>query len=220
MTDQSLDSVRQRFERDAKNFDAIYRLERSAFWRVVNKTLRKVVFDRYNETFKRAGDVTGKRILDIGCGSGVYAVDFARRGAAKVVGIDFSGNMLDIARAEAANHGVADKCEFVRANFLDYTSAQRFDIAIAMGVFDYIPDAQTFLNKMVSMADRVLIAFPQPSMFRKPMRQLRYKLTGRGSVHYYTPDDVRSLATKAGLTKIEIVDLPASGGVSFLVGGR
>ena len=75
------DTVRRRFERDAQSFDAIYRLERSPFLRWVNTTFRKAVFERYTITFEQAGDVTGKKILDVGCGSGVYSVDFARRGA-------------------------------------------------------------------------------------------------------------------------------------------
>ncbi len=74
-------TVRRRFERDAQSFDAIYRLERSPFWRWVNTTFRKAVFERYTITFEQAGDVTDKKILDVGCGSGVYTVDL--RGAAR-----------------------------------------------------------------------------------------------------------------------------------------
>ena len=67
--------VRQRFERDAQSFDAIYRLERSPFWRWVNTTFRKAVFERYDITFNQAGDVTGKKILDVGWNVGYYASD-------------------------------------------------------------------------------------------------------------------------------------------------
>src|SRR6202041_2510353 len=94
MKDASRDEVRHRFEWDAENFDAIYRLERSRASRWFNQIFRKAVFQRYDITFAQAGDVAGKNILDIGCGSGVYAVDFARRGAKRVLGVDFSGNML------------------------------------------------------------------------------------------------------------------------------
>ena len=119
MNDPYKRKVQRRFERDAQSFDAIYRLERSPFWRLVNTTLRKAVFERYAITFERAGDVTGKDVLDVGCGSGVYSVDFARRGARRVVGVDFSENMLARARREAEQHGVADRCEFVQADFLE-----------------------------------------------------------------------------------------------------
>jgi ubiquinone/menaquinone biosynthesis C-methylase UbiE len=79
VNDPYQDKVRQRFERDAQSFDAIYRLELSPFWRWINTTFRKAVFERYTITFEQAGDVTGKKILDVGCGSGIYSVDFSRR---------------------------------------------------------------------------------------------------------------------------------------------
>src|SRR5206468_2023792 len=107
--------------------------------------------------------------------SGVYSVDFARRGASRVLGIDFSQNMLDLARKEAELHGVASRCEFVTANFLEVDLAKEFDVAIAMGVFDYLPDPVTFLRKMAAATRGIIIAsFPGHSLIRKPARRLRY----------------------------------------------
>ena len=219
MSKSHLDTVRRRFERDAESFDAIYRLERSPFWRWVNTTFRKAVFERYTITFDRAGDVTGKKILDVGCGSGVYAVDFARRGARHVVGIDLSNNMLRLAAQEAEQHQVADRCTFIRADFLELDLKETFDISIAMGVFDYVPDQVAFLRKMVALTtDKVIVAFPSHSLFREPARRLRYKLTGKGEIYLYGLDDVERIATDAGLRDREIVRIHSSGGVFVLVG--
>jgi 2-polyprenyl-3-methyl-5-hydroxy-6-metoxy-1,4-benzoquinol methylase len=214
-----LDTVRRRFERDAQSFDAIYRLERSPFWRWVNTTFRKAVFERYTITFEQAGDVTGKKILDVGCGSGVYSVDFARRGAARVVGVDFAGNMLELARQEAEQHQVADTCEFIQADFLELDLKDSFDISIAMGVFDYVPDQVTFLRKMVALTTgMVIVAFPSHSLLREPARRLRYKLAGKGDIFLYGREDVERIATEAGLRDKEIIRIPSSGGVYVLVG--
>ena len=213
------DTVRRRFERDAQSFDAIYRLERSPFWRWVNTTFRKAVFERYTITFEQAGHVTGKKILDVGCGSGVYSVDFARRGARRVVGIDLSTNMLELARQEAEQHGVADRCEFIQADFLELDLEDRFDISIAMGVFDYVPDQVAFLRKMVALTTgRVIVAFPSHSLLREPARRLRYKLAGKGEIYLYSQDDVERIASEAGLRDREIIRIPSSGGVFVLVG--
>ena len=215
------DTVRRRFERDAQSFDAIYRLERSPFWRWVNTTFRKAVFERYTITFEQAGDVTGKKILDVGCGSGVYAVDFARRGARRVVGIDFSNNMLKLARQEAEQHGVSDRCVFIQADFLDLDFNEEFDISIAMGVFDYVPDQVPFLRKMVALStDKVIVAFPGHSLLREPARRLRYKLAGKGDIYLYGRDDVERIAREAGLRDKEIIRIQSSGGVYVLVGKR
>jgi 2-polyprenyl-3-methyl-5-hydroxy-6-metoxy-1,4-benzoquinol methylase len=212
-------TVRRRFERDAQSFDAIYRLERSPFWRWVNTTFRKAVFERYTITFEQAGDVTGKKILDVGCGSGVYSVDFARRGARRVVGVDFSTNMLKLAAQEAEQHQVADKCEFIRADFLELGLEETFDISIAMGVFDYVPDQVTFLRKMVThTTGKAIVSFPGHSLLREPARRLRYKLTGKGDIYLYGRDDVERIATEAGLRDKEIIYIPSSGGSFVLVG--
>jgi SAM-dependent methyltransferase len=56
----------------------------------------------------RAGD----RLLDVTCGPGLYAVEFARRGC-EVTGIDFSPASIAHARQLAAQEGVADRCLFI-----------------------------------------------------------------------------------------------------------
>ena len=217
MPDSHSESVRQRFDRDARDFDAIYRLERSPWSRWFNKVFRKAVFERYDITFRESGDVTGKNILDVGCGSGVYSVDFARRGAARVVGIDFSENMLRIARDEAQRHGVTDRCQFMQANFLDATLPADFDVAIAMGVFDYLPDPVTFLRKMAAVTrGRVIASFPGHSLIRERARRLRYAMSGRGVVFFYHEADVRKVAADAGVTIRELIPI-ASSGTGFIL---
>ncbi|HEY7023100.1 MAG TPA: class I SAM-dependent methyltransferase [Ktedonobacterales bacterium] len=47
--------------------------------------------------------LAGKRVLDIGCGGGVYSRAFAELGAASVTGVDFSAAMLESARALCAD---------------------------------------------------------------------------------------------------------------------
>lgn len=213
------EDVKHRFEWDAKNFDAIYRLESSPVSRWFNKTFRKAVFDRYDLAFKHAGDVTGKSVLDIGCGSGIYSADFARRGAKRVVGVDFSANMLDLARAEARRHDVERICEFQQVDFSDAALGETFDVSIAMGVFDYLREPQPFLKKMASITrGTVICSFPGHSLVRNFARRTRYQITGRGTVFFYSEDDVARLAKGAGFTSHHIVPIHVSGTGFVLVG--
>jgi 2-polyprenyl-3-methyl-5-hydroxy-6-metoxy-1,4-benzoquinol methylase len=217
--DSQSESVRQRFDRDARAFDAIYRLERSPWSRWFNKIFRKAVFDRYDVTFRESGDVTGKNVLDVGCGSGIYSVDFARRGATRVVGIDFSENMLRIARAEAERHAVTDRCQFVQANFLEAKLPADFDVSIAMGVFDYLPDPVTFLRRMASVTrGQIIASFPGHSLIRERARRLRYAVSGRGVVFFYSEDDVRRVAADAGVKVSKLIPISSSGTGFILVG--
>ncbi len=48
-------------------------------------------------------DLAGKAVLDLGCGTGEHCAEYARRGAAKVVGIDISEKMLAVAREKNAD---------------------------------------------------------------------------------------------------------------------
>lgn len=58
---------------------------------------------------KMAGPLEGRRVLDLACGSGLYTRLLKERGAASVVGVDISPEMIRLAREVevGANHGVS-----------------------------------------------------------------------------------------------------------------
>jgi tRNA (mo5U34)-methyltransferase len=79
-------------------------------------------------------DLTGKSVLDIGCNAGFYSFEMKKRGAARVVGIDFSEHYLDQARfaAEVLGH---DDIEFRRLTVYDVGALhERFDLVLFMGL--------------------------------------------------------------------------------------
>jgi ubiquinone/menaquinone biosynthesis C-methylase UbiE len=59
--------------------------------------------DELYELLVREGDLRGRRVLDVGCGTGTLAAWLAERAAAKVWGVDESPEMLDVARAKVPN---------------------------------------------------------------------------------------------------------------------
>lgn len=213
-----LDEVKHRFEWDAENFADIY--GDSLLSRSFNRLFRKGIFVRYEATMSESGDVRGKTILDIGCGSGIYAVELAKRGAARVLGLDFSEPMLEMARDLAKKAGVAERTEFLRDEFLAHDfGTERFDVTIAMGVFDYLEQPEPFLAKMSKITrGRIIASFPRFSLVRGTARRLRYRLTRRGDVFYYTADKVSQLARDAGIKTHRLVHVESSGGGEILVG--
>jgi SAM-dependent methyltransferase len=62
--------------------------------------------------------VAGRRVLDLGCGNGQYAVLLAKRGAF-AYGCDISPIGVGIAREIATANGVADRCQFIVADATD-----------------------------------------------------------------------------------------------------
>ena len=71
-------------------------------------------------------DLSGKRILDAGCGTGAYAVEAARRGA-DVVAIDLSPKLVNLARS---------RLPLMLAERIDFRSGDMLDPAL--GSFDHV----------------------------------------------------------------------------------
>jgi magnesium-protoporphyrin O-methyltransferase len=75
-------------------------------------------------------DLSGRRLLDAGCGTGALSVEAARRGA-EVVAVDLSPTLVDLARSRAANGGGAGRVEFLAGDMLA-SSLGEFDHVVAM----------------------------------------------------------------------------------------
>jgi tRNA (mo5U34)-methyltransferase len=82
-------------------------------------------------------DLTGKTVLDIGCNAGFYAIEMKRRGAERVLGIDFDERYLDQARFAAEVKG--QEIEFRLLSVYDVADlGERFDIVLFMGVLYHL----------------------------------------------------------------------------------
>ena len=84
-------------------------------------------------------DLGGKSVLDIGCNAGFYSMEMARRGAARVVGIDSDARYLAQGRLAAETLGFAERIEFRELSVYDVGAlGERFDLVIFMGVFYHL----------------------------------------------------------------------------------
>lgn len=82
-------------------------------------------------------DLSGKRVLDIGCNGGFYSLEMKRRGAARVLGIDIDERYLSQARFAADVCGL--DIEFARMAVWDVASiGERFDLVLFMGVLYHL----------------------------------------------------------------------------------
>ncbi len=77
-------------------------------------------------------------VIDVGCGSGVLSFVAARLGAGRVVGCDISEEAVEVARANAEQLGLDDRCEFRIGSLLDPVRDLRADVLI--GDVSGIPD--------------------------------------------------------------------------------
>jgi tRNA (mo5U34)-methyltransferase len=82
-------------------------------------------------------DLSGKAVLDIGCNAGFYSIEMKRRGADRVLGIDFDEAYLAQARFAAE---IADcDIEFRQLSVYDVGALrEKFDIVLFMGVLYHL----------------------------------------------------------------------------------
>ena len=121
------------------------------------------LFDYPNVKFQRfahalPADLAGKSVLDIGCNAGFYSMEMKRRGAARVLGVDWDERYLAQARLAAA---VADlDIEFAKLSVYDVGAlGERFDLVIFMGVLYHLRHPLLALDLIREHATRDLLLF-------------------------------------------------------------
>jgi len=64
------------------------------------------------------GDIQGKKVVELGCGNGIFAIGAKLLGAKKVVGVDLDSNALDVAEENIKRIGI--EVEFINSNVSDF----------------------------------------------------------------------------------------------------
>jgi tRNA (mo5U34)-methyltransferase len=103
-------------------------------------------------------DLTCKAVLDVGCNAGFYAMEMKRRGAARVVGIDFDDDYLAQARFASEVEGL--DIEFRRLSVYDVaTLGERFDIVFFIGVLYHLRHPLLALDLIHAHVARDVLVF-------------------------------------------------------------
>jgi len=82
-----------------------------------------------------AGDVRGKRVLDLACGEGFYSRQLKSLGAARVVGVDISAEMIRLAEDQEAAE--PQGIEYVCADVCELDNLGEFDLVVAAYLLHY-----------------------------------------------------------------------------------
>lgn len=186
------DSEKEYWDEAAKEFDTVYREEKDALRRAVDKVFRKGTAERFQLTLQECKNVNGRRILDIGCGTGRMTVQLAKRGA-QVVGIDFSQKMIDMAKLLVEKEGLQDRCAFLRDDFSKHLFKEKFDISLALGAFDSTKDPAFHLKKMRSLTtEKCIMSFPSKFAFGVPLRFIWLR-SRNCPIYFYTKKELKRL---------------------------
>ena len=72
-----------------------------------------------------------KRILDIGCGTGLIAIMAAQRSNAAITGVEIDGKAAMQARINADNSPWGERIEIINSDLLEYNSDTQFDTIVS-----------------------------------------------------------------------------------------
>lgn len=197
-------------------------------------TFQALPFRLYVEAFsifQTLGDVTDQAVLELACGTGFYSRELCRRGAARVVGVDISEEMIRIAQT-------AQACESANIRYLvhDVTTLPvlgQFDTVLGVYLLHY---ATTFeqlqqmchgIARNLRSGQRFVMYQLNPDFAREPDYYLKYGIdlqetgdladgdaltfavliNGNRSpdltVHYWSKPVLETALQAAGFTQIE-----------------
>ncbi len=99
-------------------------------------------------------DITGHRVLDIGCNAGYMSFAAKRLGAGSVLGLDsnLGAGISFVEQATFCRDVLGLDVEFREQSFFDLVPDQPFDLVLFCGVLYHLEDYATALDKLAALA--------------------------------------------------------------------
>ena len=133
------------------------------------------------------GSTEGKKVLDVGCGTGDLVYYFSQSGAKRVVGIDIARRAIDYANRHNKNENV----EYKEMNIYDLDKLNdKFDIVISDIVFNYISDFKIAMKNIYDLLDKKgIVVFSQLHPFSTaPLNGRLWSKNEEGHEYYHLSD--------------------------------
>jgi SAM-dependent methyltransferase len=199
--------VRNRFRAKAEQFDDLYEDERPLV-----RLLRPGLLRRRQLAVETVRSYGSPSLLDVGCGSGRIAELVLEAGARHYVGVDFAQEMLALARTRLGRFG--DRVELIEGEFMQTGLEGPFEVVLALGLFDYLPDPQRFSRRMFELCAPggcVVGSFPAWSLIKGPVRKVRYEWIGDCPIFNYTHRELELMFGASGFGRVEVMSPGRSG---------
>lgn len=124
------------------------------------------------------GDPRGMAVLDVACGEGFYTRMIRERGAARVVGVDLSQGMIDLARRQEDVHQLG--VEYIVGDARELSGMDPFDLVVAAYLLNYAHNRDELQSmcdgiarslkpggRFVTVNSSPLLSFPTAPSYRK-----------------------------------------------------
>ena len=160
--------------------------------------------------------LTGKKVLDVGCGGGILAEAMAGAGA-DVCGIDLSDKALKVARLHLYESGKNVDYQLVSAEDFAEQHAGEFDVVTCMEMLEHVPDPASVVAacaRLVKPGGRVFFSTlnrnAKSYLFAIIGAEYLLKLLPRGTHDYakfIQPAELARMAREAGLETGELIGM-------------
>ena len=168
------------------------------------------------EYVERSGPLTGRDVIDVGCGGGLLAEAMARKGA-RVTALDMAQDLLDVAKLHASESGVRVNYLLESAEDHAATHAAGYDVVTCMEMLEHVPDPAQVVTALAALAKPDGHVFVS-TINRTPRAYLRavigaeyvLRLLPTGTHTYdkfIRPSELAAWAQAAGLRTLDVAGL-------------
>lgn len=206
--DRDADAAQRYFSSFASDYHRAFEGSGEHFLhRTLNRLFRRKTFQlrtRVVEDMLTRHGLSGKDVLDVGCGSGEISLIAAKLGAKRVTGFDIVPDMIALASRQAAATPWADRFRFEVRNIV-HDVIPPSDVTLIVAVIEYYAQIDDLLRRVAHGTRELLIVVDT----RGPLwrRLMRYALARYKGFHlYYHPaDEVSQIVRGAGFREAQRV---------------
>ena len=160
--------------------------------------------------------ISGKKVLDVGCGGGILAESMAVAGA-QAKGIDLSEKALKVADLHSLESGVQVKYEYISAEDLAKKEAGQYDVVTCMEMLEHVPNPLSIIKScaaLVKPGGKVFFSTlnrnPKSYLFAIIGAEYILRILPKGTHDYkkfIKPSELNEFIREAGLELNELIGL-------------
>lgn len=163
-----------------------------------------------------SGGLSGKRVVDVGCGGGILSESLALAGA-QVTGIDLAEKPLKVAKLHQLESGVQVDYRLIAAEDLAAAEPESFDVVTCMEMLEHVPDPVSVMSACARMAKpdgwvffSTLNRNPKSYLFAIVGAEYVFNMLPKGThdwSKFIKPHELASFARQAGLESVELMGM-------------